>query len=316
MPLLRGPNTMTDTCNEAGATSGLRAVLLPLLLLTFAACGRADHLTSDTSSDAPDAASSPGSSGIPFGAFALPGSMYGSIYTGGHVNPERPEYLLSRLAEIRAAGARVVLALAGGPANFTNADGTFNFDLWKGRVARYSGVDFTSYIEDRTVLGHYLIDQPNCGTCWGGQAIPQDVVEAMAQYSKSIWPTMTTVTRADPTWLEGYSGQYVYLDAGWAQYVARKGTVESYLAANLAAAQSEGLGLIVGLNLLNGGPDGSQMTAKQVKAWGATLLGSPYACAFISWKYESAYFSRSDIASAMEFLSSKAKRHTSSSCQR
>jgi hypothetical protein len=312
---------MTKTGNKAGRAASLRAPLLVLLVVAFAGCDRADRLTSITSSDAPETTvdfSSPNSSGIPFGTFALPGSMYGPIYTGGHLNPQRPEYLLPRLAEVRRAGARVVLALAGGSNNFTNADGTFNFDLWKARVARYSGIDFTSYISDGTVLGHYLIDQPNCSTsaCWGGKAIPQDTVEAMAQYSKAIWPTMMTVARTDPTWLERYSGQYVYLDAGWTQYEARKGTVESYLAANLAAAQAEGLGLIVGLNLLDGGPNKSQMSAKQIKAWGATLLGSTYACAFISWKYDSAYFSRSDIASTMEFLSSKAKRHASSSCQR
>lgn len=307
---------MTEAGNKAGRPSSLRAPLLALLVLAFAGCDGADRLTSITSKDAPVNFSSTRFSGIPFGTFALPSGMYGSIYTGGHVNPEQPEYLLSRLAGIRSAGARVVLALAGGPAKFTNADGTFNFDLWKARVDRYSGIEFTSYISDGTVLGHYLIDQPNCSTCWGGQAIPPDMVEAMAQYSKAIWPTMTTVARADPTWLEGYSGQYVYLDAGWAQYVARKGTVESYLAANVAAAQSEGLGLIVGLNLFDGGPDGSQTSAKQVKTWGATLLGSSYTCAFISWKYDSAYFSRSDIQSAMEFLSSKAKRHAPSSCQR
>jgi hypothetical protein len=306
---------MTDTGNEAGSSSSLRAPLLTLLVLAFAGCDRADHLTSTTLSDAPGNLSSASSSGIPFGTSAMPLSLYGSIYTGGHVNPERPEYLLSRLAEIRGAGARVVLALAGGPNNFKNADGTFNFDLWKARVDRYSSIDFTSYISDGTVLGHYLIDQPNCSACWGGQAIPRDMVEAMAQYSKSIWPAMTTVARADPTWLEEYSGQYVYLDAGWAQYVARKGDINTYLAANLAAAESEGLGLIVGLNLLEGGPDGSQMSAKQLKSWGATLLGSPYACAFISWKYDGAYFARSDIASALEFLSSKAKRHAPSSCQ-
>jgi hypothetical protein len=307
---------MNDTGNKAGARSGLRAALLPLLLLTFAGCDRAEHLTSNTSTsgDAPDATGSP--TGIPFGTFALPLSMYGSIYTGGHLNPERPESLLSRLAVIRGAGARVVIPLAGGPNNFINADGTFNFDQWKSRVDRFRGIELTPYISDSTVLGHYLIDQPNCSACWGGQAIPPAMVEAMAQYSKSIWPTMTTVARVDPTWLQGYSGEYVYLDAGWAQYVARKGTVESYLAANLAAAQSEGLGLIVGLNLLHGGPGDSQMSAKQVKAWGATLLGSPYACAFISWKYDGAYFSRSDIRSALEFLSSRAKRHASSSCQR
>jgi hypothetical protein len=306
---------MISTGNETGPRSGLRAPLLTLLMLAFAGCDTADHLTSTTLGDAPVNLSSASSSGIPFGTSAMPLSLYGSIYTGGHVNPERPEYLLSRLAEIRGAGARVVLALAGGPNNFKNADGTFNFDLWKARVDRYSSIDFTSYISDGTVLGHYLIDQPNCSACWGGQAIPRDMVEAMAQYSKSIWPAMTTVARADPTWLEEYSGQYVYLDAGWAQYVARKGDINTYLAANLAAAESEGLGLIVGLNLLEGGPDGSQMSAKQLKSWGATLLGSPYACAFISWKYDGAYFARSDIASALEFLSSKAKRHAPSSCQ-
>jgi len=304
---------------KAGRSSGPRAPLLALLVVALAGCDRGDRLTAATSIDAPDVPvdlPSITSSGIPFGTSSMPLSMYGPVYTGGHLNPEQPESLLPRLAVIRAAGARVVLALAGGPGKFTNADGTFNYDLWKARVDRYSGIDFTSYISDGTVLGHYLIDRPNCSSCWGGQAIAPATVEAMAQYSKSIWPTMTTFARADPTWLAGYSGQYVYLDAGWAQYVARKGTVESYLAANLTAAQSKGLGLVVGLNLLDGGPNGSEMSAKQVKTWGSTLLGSSYPCAFISWKYESAYFSRSDVESAMEFLSSKARRHAPSSCQR
>ena len=46
------------------------------------------------------------------------------------------------------------------------------------------------------IICHYLIDQPNCTTCWGGQAIPQAMVEAMAEYSKSIRPGMTTIARA------------------------------------------------------------------------------------------------------------------------
>jgi hypothetical protein len=309
---------MTDTGTRAGAPSSLRALLLSLSALALTSCNPADRLTSQTWSDGFDPTVDPtaaSSAGIPFGASSLPDSLFGPVYTGGHVNPQRPENLLPRLAVIRAAGARVVLALAGGPNNFTNADGTFNFDLWKGRVERFSGIDFASYISDGTVLAHYLIDQPNCSACWGGQAIPQGTVEAMAQHSKSIWPTMATVARADPTWLEAYSGQYVYLDAGWAQYVNRKGDVDGYLAANLAAAQAEGLGMVVGLNLLEGGPNGAQLSAKQVKAWGSTLLASAYACGFISWKYDAGYFSRPDIQSALEFLSSKARRHAPSSCQ-
>jgi hypothetical protein len=310
---------MTATGTRAGATSSLRALLLSFSVLAFTSCNPADRLTSQTWNETFDPTVGPAaasSTGIPFGTSSLPDNMYGPVYTGGHVNPQQPENLLPRLAVIRAAGARVVLALAGGPNNFTNPDGTFNFDLWKARVERFSGIDFASYISDGTVLAHYLVDQPNCSACWGSQAISQATVEAMAQHSKSIWPTMATVARADPTWLEAYSGQYVYLDAGWAQYVNRKGDVNAYLAANLAAAQAEGLGLVVGLNLLDGGPNGAQMSAKQVKAWGSTLLASAYPCGFISWKYDAGYFSRPDIQSALEFLSSKARRHAPSSCER
>ena len=123
----------------------------------------------------------------------------------------------------------MVLSLPGGPSAYTNADGTFNFELWKLRVSRYTVVDFSSYISDGTILGNYIIDEPSCSSCWGGQAIPQSTVEAMAQYSKSLWPNMKTIARADPTWLAAFSGQYVYLDAGWAQYVMRKGDVNTYL---------------------------------------------------------------------------------------
>jgi hypothetical protein len=308
---------MTPTRNESGRTSKPRAPLLALLLLAGLGCESTDRVSSPTAGDALDAAatlSSSGFSGIPFGAFTQPLSLYGPTYTGGHLNPESPEYLLSRLATIRAAGGRVVLALAGGPSAFTNADGTFNFDLWKTRLARYSVIDFNSYISDGTIVGVFLIDEPACSMCWGGQAIPQDTVEAMARYSKSIWPTMTTIARVDPTWLKEFSGQYVYLDAGWGQYVVRKGDVNAYLSDNVAAAQAKGLGLIVGLNVLRGGLNQASLTPSQIKSFGSVLLGSSYACAFISWKYDVAYFSRSDIKSALELLSKKAKRHAPTSC--
>jgi hypothetical protein len=309
---------MTHSCREARHIPRVPAPLLALFLLAYTACGSTGRITSNTSSDAADATvsfASTGFSGIPFGAFALPVDLYGSMYTGGHMNPQTPESLLSRLATIRAARGRVVLALAGGPLQFTNADGTFNFELWKARVGRYSGVDFNSYIDDGTVIGNYLIDQPNCSTCWGGQVIPQDTVEAMAQYSKSIWPSLTTITRAETTWLAEFPGEYVYLDAGWAQYVVRKGDVNTFVTDNVAAAQAKGLGLIVGLNVLKGNTDLSSLTASQVKTFGSVLLGSSYACAFISWQYDPIYFSQPDIKSAMAFLSKKAKRHAPTSCR-
>jgi hypothetical protein len=309
---------MSPRRHDAGRSSGLGAPLVAVLWLVHVGCSGTDHLTSHsstTSSAVTVAAASAGASGIPFGTFALPLSLYGNTYTGGHLNPGPPDSLLSRLAAIRSAGARVVVSFVGAAPNYTNADGTFNFDLWKARVDRYRNIDFSSYVSDRTVMGNYLIDEPDCSMCWGGQAIPQQTVEAMAEYSKSIWPTLPTVARAEPTWLQAYAGQYVHLDAGWAQYVLRKGEINTYLANNVAAAQSEGLGLIVGLNVLKGGSNQTSLTASQVKTFGSVLLGSPYACAFITWRYDAAYFSAPDMSSAMQFLSKKAKRHPTASCQ-
>jgi hypothetical protein len=288
-------------------------------MLASLGCESSDRITSNSSPEQRQPALSPAlssASGIPFGAFHQPVSLYGPIYTGGLLNPLAPESLLSRLSEIRAASGRVVLVLPGGPAKYVNADGTFNFELWKSRVARYSVVDFASYINDGTVLGNFLIDQPDCSSCWGGQVIPQSVIEDMAQYSKSIWPEMTTIVRSDPTYLDDFAGSYSDLDAGWAQYVVRKGDVNAYLSANVAAAQSKGLRLVVGLNLLNGGLDRASLTASQIKSFGSTLLGSAYACAFISWQYDATYFSRTDIKSALELLSKKAKRHAATTCYR
>jgi hypothetical protein len=297
----------------------VRIVAISLFALACAGCDSTDRLASNTPNDGSDATVTFASSsfpGIPFGAFALPLNLYGSTFTGGHMNPVQPESLLARLAAVRSARARVDLMFVGSPVNYINDDGTFNFSKWKARVDRYSGVDFSSYISDGTVIGHYLIDEPHCTTCWGGKAIPQDTVEAMAQYSKQYWPTMTTIAREAPTWLAGYSGRYVYLDTGWAQYTVRQGDINTYLADNVAAAKSEGLGLIVGLNLLKGGVDLSSLTASQLKTFGSVLLSSSYVCAFIPWQYNADYFSRTDIKSAMEFLSKKAKRHAPSSCQR
>jgi len=294
--------------------TGLRTSLAALFLFASLGCESAYRVSPSSPEDPRFAAPSSGSSGIPFGAFAQPISLYGPIYTGGLLNPENPDNLLSQLAAIQAAKGRVVLTFPGSSARYTNVDGTFNFDLWKARLDRYTTVDFESYVTDGTIVGIYLIDEPSCASCWGGQVIPQDMVEAMAAYSKSLWPNMTTIARVDPTWLDDFSGEYVSLDAGWAQYVVRKGDVGTYLRANVAAAQSKGLSLVVGLNVLAGGLHQASLTATQIKDFGSVLVGSSYACAFISWKYDAAYFSRSDINSALAFLSKKSNRHASTKC--
>ena len=93
---------------------------------------------------------------------------------------------------------RVVVNLAGGQRTFRDADGHFSFALWKQRVDRFRGIDFSSYVDDGTVIAHYLVDEPNDPANWSGVPISGATLDQMAQYSKQLWPKMATVVRAYP----------------------------------------------------------------------------------------------------------------------
>jgi hypothetical protein len=260
--------------------------------------------------------------GIAFGNFDTKVAEFSDPYTGV-TKILSPGDIFSYLDAARARKMRVILFLAGGPRNYQNADGTFSMDLWKQRVARFQGMDLSPYISDGTVLGNLLLDEPHDPTNWGGRKISFAQVEAMAQYSKQLFPTMTTFVRVHANWLEGYS--WKYLDAAWAQYSARKGDVNTYLQSNVASAKALGLGLIIGMNTLDGG-DGSSgiagtyagayaMSAAEVKRYGKLLASDPYTCGFIMWKYYAPYLTRPDIASAMADVSAAATNRATAPCK-
>ena len=180
--------------------------------------------------------------------------------------------------------------LAGNQSHYVDRSGGFNLSKWKARIDRYRGINFSSYINDGTIIAHYLIDEPYDASNYGGRTVPGATLEEMARYSKQLWPSMKTVVRAEPYYIQ-WSGKYKYLDAAWAQYLSRKGDPSAYIARNVSTAKQMGLGLIVGLNIVHGGtPNGSWMSASEVEKWGAALLSSAYSCAFISWQYSSSKF--------------------------
>ena len=249
--------------------------------------------------------------GIPMGTYAQPTSTFGERYNGGLRNIW-PESLTRELAAIKSRGGKVVLMFAGNEQYYRDAAGKFSLTKWKARVDRFRNVNFSSYVSDGTIVAHYLIDEPNDPANWAGTPVSASTVEQMAQYSKQLWPGMLTVVRVDPGYLRS---DHRYLDAAWAQYVYRKGAASDYIRRNVADAQSRGLGLITGLNVLKGGPNGAKMTAEQVKTWGSTLLGSSYPCAFISWQYNDTYLSGTSMRSAMDALRNKAENRSMRSCR-
>jgi hypothetical protein len=305
----------------------LGASALSACLLILAACDATEVFEPQTDAplEAPDAAD-PGDElvafddtllaaasrrGIPIGTFAQPMSAFGRTYNGGHQNFS-PGSIVRELKAIRARGGRVVVAFSGSP-KYYRENGRFSFEKWKSRVKRFKGINLSQFIQDGTIIGHYMIDEPNDPANWRGRPVSPATLEQMAKYSKQLWPRMPTIVRVEP----GYLGRnHHYLDAAWAQYLHRKGPVESFLRRNVSAAQDRRLGLVVGLNVLKGGsPNGTRMTAREVKKWGGALLNSSYPCAFISWTYNRSYLSSRGVGDAMRALRHKAESRSARSCR-
>ena len=259
--------------------------------------------------------------GIPFGPFGLPASLYGREFNATF-RALPPKVLLSELEAARQAGARVVVRLVGGHSRYKRK-GTFDMDLWKARLDRFREIDFSSYIEDGTIVGHFILDEPHDRSNWGGKVISRATIDEMARYSKELWPSMATIIRGKPDYLKGY--QYRYLDAAWMQYTVSFGPIEDFIRTNVQDARASGLGLVAGLNVINGGsktsgipgrrPGKYGMSASELKTWGGALLAEPTTCAFIVWEYDSLYFSRPAIKAALDELGQQARNLPKKACR-
>ena len=296
-----------------------RAVVLSGLVLALMACDEQEVLAPETALpldeaavpiDAPELAVQQ-AGGIAIGMAAQPTTQINDIYSGGKITVS-PNDVLSRLSAIRNRGGRVVLMLAGNERYYKDAAGRFSLTRWKARVDRFRNINLDSYIRDGTIIGHFMLDEPNDPANWNGSTVPQSVLEEMGKHSKSRWPGMKTIVRTHPNW---FKSSPRYVDAAWAQYLYRRGPARDYIRKQVADAQQRGLALVVGLNVLRGGkPNGSKMTASEVKAWGSELLNSSYPCAFMSWEYNSTYLNTTAMKSAMKELRRKAENRSKKTC--
>jgi hypothetical protein len=318
---------MTHSFKLSRRIARFRAPLFAILILTLAACDSSDTLEPESGAladplgqDVDVLAAEPAlatryAGGIPFGHFAQPTSAFGSTYNGAQRNIY-PQYLLRELAAIKARGGKVMLMMADNERYYKDASGRFSLKMWKARVDRFRNVNINSYINDGTIIGHYLIDEPQDRANWAGTQVSQATLEEMAKYSKARWPGMATIVRTWPAYLAEYRGSYRYLDAAWAQYAANRfPNPSTFLSTNVSKAKAKGLALVVGLNISKGSPSKGRMSASQVKSYGSALLNSSYPCAFISWKYNSDHLSSGSMRDAMQTLRRKSENRGSKSCR-
>ena len=320
---------MTLNLHFERLVSRFRAPLFGAILLATASCDSADLTEPIEASDpaaVPEATVEPAGDvepsfatayqgGIPFGFFRQPNTAFGSIYSGAK-QTIAPSALVSTLRDIKARGGKVVLSLADHEMYYKDARGHFSFTKWKARIDRFKNINFSSFISDGTITAHFLIDEPQDTKNWNGQAVSGATLEAMAKYSKQLWPGMATVVRAPPAKIR-WSGTYRSLDAAWAQVENPRGTLDvtAFVNSNVSAAKSQGLALIVGLNVAKGGTGFRRMTASQIKSWGSKVLASTYPCAFLSWTYDGAYLSTGSVRDALRHLRTQAQSRGNKSCR-
>jgi hypothetical protein len=319
-------------------TARLRALTAAAILIMAVACSPEEALapmidggtTPETpAAPTPEFYTSATAPGIPFGDFHLPLSLFSASRYSGSLQAVSLSTVYTKLNTAARYGERLVISMAGSRKYYTNSNGTFNLTKWKYRVSRFRGIALGKYVSSGVLLGHYLVDEPQCLRCWGGKRIPGSTLEEMARYSKSIWSSVPTTVRAAATLLPLIN--YRYLDFAWAQWVgphipSNNQTPAQFRDRQIAAAKARGLGLVFGMNYLSGG-DGSsgrrgtatgrwEMSAREVKNVGTVLAQAPYACAMLSWQYSTTFISRSGMSTALSAVSSAARNRSRSSCKK
>ena len=229
-----------------------------------------------------------------------------------HPGDERDE-----LEPLRAHGIPGVINLVGGKSNYSNPDGTFNVEMWKAIVDQFDAAIIQEYVDAGYVLAHYVLDEPHAGGQWSGVDVDPALVDEAACHSKAIWPDLPVMIRTHPGWAvreEGAAHTFQCVDYWVAQYSARKGPIDAYIAENLEDARTLGAEVLGGLNAITGGdgssgipsdydPDAWVMSDTELREYGAAWIaaGTPY-LGIWKWNDEEWYWALPEIRAAVEYL--------------
>jgi hypothetical protein len=258
--------------------------------------------------------------GIPFGPAQQPPETFGPPFNGTILSGQ-PDHLVADLEKARRSNTRVLVNLTGRETNIRDANG-FSMTKWKERVDRYRNLNLDLYINEGTIIGHFLMDEPSDPHNWNGHQVSHEQIDEMARYSKEIWPKLPAIIRAWPDYLRGY--QYKYLDAVRIHYLTRLGGIDEFIHNMVQGAADLNLALIGGLNVMNGGGKDSGipgrkegkfgMSAAEVREFGTKFLSEPSLCGFFMYDYDPPYFSRSDIKAVVADLKEMAAHYPKKAC--
>lgn len=206
-----------------------------------------------------------------------------------------PHYAVTELFPmVRDAGMQVNLRLVGDHSYYTDDAGNFDVEAWKSMLDEWADSGVQEYIDDGTFAWHMMIDDI---TEFPGEGPTGDELEEMSVYSGRVMPGLPTLVRANATELPTPSGgTYEWLGASVNQYVSADGDAVDFAVAQHDRAGELGVGIVMGLNIADGG-DGSSlqpgwsegkwaMTADEITGYGEILSTVPDTLGFLNWEYD------------------------------
>jgi hypothetical protein len=246
--------------------------------------------------------------------------------------------VLQRLERTRQCQARTFAVIR--PAKLIDASGRLSVQATEAELKSWPWPGLCGRVTDSTIIAFYIGDDVTSNE-WG----PAPLVTRLAQWDtiagliRTRCPNAPVAIRATPTQLEARS-QWQWLTTAWAQYTGprRHGTPEQFFAEQVASAKRQRLGLVAGVNLLNGGcgpaarclpdvpgntlpgtrPDLYQVSAAEFIYYKTVALTDPYVCASVDWSwgpvFRSAFHDRPEIRSAAKALGVIARKRPQSSC--
>lgn len=295
--------------------------------------------TVQVQTDSQWAVQSPVPLGLPFGPTQLPvDSLCTSGYTGTTL-PVIPARVLRELDRARECGVRIIpnirrakLKDAAGDLSVAAARAELDSWPWDGICAR---------VKDSTIVAFHVGDDVSVPE-WGPAPLAVRLAEwdSIAGIISEKCPGAATVLRAVPTTLEA-RGKWQWLTTGWAQYPGPRpkwGSPEKFYKTEIESAKRQGLGLVAGVNLINGGCgptslclpnvpgttlagtiDGRyQLSSAELTYYKAVAMSDPYVCASVDWgwgpAFKSDFHQRPEIQSAIKALAVMARQRPRTSC--
>ena len=278
--------------------------------------------------------------GLPNGPWNLPPDSLCTLgYTGTTLNVTAST-VLGSLDRIRQCRARTTATIR--RPRLKDATGKLSVQTARAELESWPWSGLCSRVKDSTIIA-FVIGDDVANAEWG----PAPLAVRLAQWDsiagviQARCPGAAIALRAVPTVLQARTG-WQSLTTGWAQYAGpvRHGSPEQFFATQVTSAKRQGLGLVAGVNLLNGGCGPAerkrclpgipgtvlagtqagdyQMSAEELVYYKTVAMTNPYVCASVDWSwgpnFESNFHQRPEIQNAMKVVATVAATRPLASC--